>query len=354
MTRRLALFFIVVANSFLLAGAYGSGPGQRRLSAIHRAQVWTKTNVSAMDIKKGPTGSGAFAPEQTVTCEYVEKKMTGRSPKFTCKIPPDDEMKVKFGPDNGEVYAEVAGTRLLWALGFGADRMYPVRIVCKGCPSTITGTDVAVVERKMDGTEIESDIEAGWAWRELDLIDHDKGGATRAERDALKLLAVFLQHTDSKGVQQRLVCLDPKDSEGNAAAKSPAKKSCEKSFMFIQDLGLTFGHATMFNRTGTESVSLTDWAATPIWKPSKTCVANMDKSTTGTLKDPKISEEGRKFLADLLMQLSDQQLHDLFEVARFARRPAIAGRPGATATVDQWVDAFKKKRSEIVDHVCPS
>ena len=322
------------------------------MDAIRRAQVWTKTNVSAMDIKTGPTGKGAFAPEATVTCEYVDKKMTGRSPKFTCKIPPDDEVKVKYGPLNHEVYAEVATSRLLWALGFGADRMYPVRVVCKGCPPHIVGTEVSAIERKMDGTEIESDIETGWAWRELDLIDPDKGGATVAERDALKLLAVMLQHTDSKGVQQRLVCLEPPATNGNGDGKASDEKSCEETFMFVQDVGLTFGRATASNRTAAKSTNLTEWAATPIWKDPGRCVANMKKSFTGTLSNPVISEEGRKFLAGLLTQLTDQQLRDLFEVARFGRRPAEPDRPATT--IDQWVQAFKQKRSEIVDHVCPS
>ena len=40
---------------------------------------------------------------------------------------------MKYGRYNGEVYAEVAATRLLWALGFPADRNYPVRVVCAGC-----------------------------------------------------------------------------------------------------------------------------------------------------------------------------------------------------------------------------
>ena len=35
-------------------------------------------------------------------------------------------------------------------------------------------------------------------------------GAPRAQRDALKLLAVFLQHTDRKPEQQRIVCLGAK------------------------------------------------------------------------------------------------------------------------------------------------
>ena len=360
MTRRISSF-IVIVMCLPVSNALGSNPGSARMDAIRRAQVWTKTNVSAMDIKAGPQGEGAFAPEATVNCEWVDKKMTGRSPKFTCVIPPDDEVKVKYGPDNGEVYAEVAATRLLWALGFGADRMYPVKVVCKGCPAEAVGTDIAAIERKMDGTEIESDIETGWAWRELDLVEPDKGGAPLAHRDALKLLAVFLQHTDSKAVQQRLLCLDPtekpaagaksddKDKDKDKDKPKGDKGACKEPFMLVQDVGLTFGHATKSNGSGT-SASFSEWSAAPIWKDRDRCVGNMVKSMTGTLKNPVISEEGRKFLADLLRQLTDQQLRDLFEVARFGRR-TVPDQPAAT--IDQWVDAFKKKRTEIVDHVCP-
>ena len=348
MTSRLAL---IGALSATLIGCAGTRPAEVRLDAIRKAQVWTKTNVSAMDIKTGPTGPGAFPVDATVTCEYVDKKMAGRSPKFTCKIPPDDEVKVKYGPANDEVYAEVAASRLLWALGFGADHMYPVRIVCKGCPQHIVGTEVAAIERKMPGTEIESDIETGWAWRELDLVDPDEGGATRAERDALKLLAVFLQHTDSKAGQQRLLCLGPESGNGKDTKRQEAEE-CDETFMLVQDVGLTFGRATSSNRSPAKSTHLREWAATPIWKDPGRCVANMKKSMTGTLKDPVISEEGRKFLASLLVQLTDQQLRDLFEVARFARRPAETDRPATT--IDQWVQAFKQKRTEIVDHSCPN
>ena len=42
------------------------------------------------------------------------------------------------------------------------------------------------------------------------------------------------------------------------------------------------------------------------------------------------------------MQLTDQQLRDLFEVARFTRRDP-------TSTVDDWVRVFKQKRDEIAN-----
>jgi hypothetical protein len=77
------------------------------------------------------------------------------------------------------------------------------------------------------------------------------------------------------------------------------------------------------------------------------CIGNLSKSFTGTLGHPQIGEPGRKFLAGLLAQLTDAQLHDMFEVARFTRRDP-------SASVDDWVGAFKRKRAEIVNRTCAS
>ena len=254
------------------------------------------------------------------------------------------------GQSNAEVFAEVAATRLLWTLGFGADRMYSVSVICRGCPSTLGGIarpnderlfDPANIERKMAGREFEPD--SAWSWNELDAID-DTRGAPRAHRDALKLLAVFMQHTDTKPQQQRLMCL-----EGGEGAPGV----CERPFMMVSDVGLTFGKANFMNTNG-QGMNYTAWAATPVWKAGAAgCVANLPKSFTGTLKDPVISEEGRAFLANLLTQLSDAQIRTLFEVSRVALRlrdPAKA--KSGFATVDEWTELFKNKRAEIVERRC--
>src|SRR6266550_1729909 len=191
--------------------AEGSGKqflkSAQRLEVIRRAEVWQPTNVPSVDMKVGPK-KGAFAPGETVTCDYVQEEFTGASPKFACVIGKDDRVKVRYGVDNGEVYAGIASTRLLWALGFGADALYPVHVVCRGCPKGLRGDgatgpgetrfDVAGIERKMPGVDIESFEGPGWEWRELAFVDPAHGATQRVHRDALTLLAVFLQHSDNK------------------------------------------------------------------------------------------------------------------------------------------------------------
>src|SRR5215471_6892901 len=213
-------WFITIATVGLITaasaplGAHDVKPAAR-LDALKRAQVWSPGDVSAKDMIAGPERKDGFTSGDTIACKYVGKKMTGRSPKFTCVIPPHDEVKVKYGSDNGEVYGEVAATRLLWALGFPADRMYPVQVICHHCPAGLGGRkiddstyefDVAAIERKLPGHAVVLENREGWTWPELDQISEAEDGAPKAHRDALKLLAAMLQHTDSKSDQQRLLC----------------------------------------------------------------------------------------------------------------------------------------------------
>ena len=55
----------------------------------------------------------------------------------------------------------------------------------------------------------------------------------------------------------------------------------------------------------------------------------------------------------LLVQLTDQQLTDLFKVARMPAR-ARAAEKSEGDSVREWVAVFKAKRDEIVNHRCPS
>jgi hypothetical protein len=199
---------------------------------------------------------------------------------------------------------------------------------------------IAAVERKLPGDEVELHRNSGWDWIELTFVDQTSGGAPLAHRDALKLLAAMIQHTDTKPQQQRILCLD------RVHGRQPQQDGgCAQPFMMINDLGKTFGRANLTNGDGKSAANFEEWSKVPVWKGDKGCVAHLSKSFSGTLKDPVIGEGGRQFLAGLLAQLTDSQLRDLFEVARFTRRDP-------DATVDDWVRVFKEKRDAIATRRC--
>ena len=339
-----------------------------RKQVMERARVWQAINTRSLDLLKGPALPAAqrIPAESACTFVYPNKPLTGNTPKFLCELKKDDAVKVKYGETNGEVYAEVTASRLLWALGFKADVMTPTRVTCRNCPAdpfAVSGVewqrgipvdvrtrvvDPAIIEREVAGKAIEVKDYEGWAWPELDQIRERGGGATRAQIDALKLIAVFIQHSDSKPEQQELVCADArvrKDAKGN--------ETCASAWLVVKDLGATFGKATLLN---TSKMRLSDWGEAGIWTDAKRCVGDLPRSLTGSLENPVISEAGRRFLAQRLTQLSDRQLRDLFTASRVEKRgEEITGADGRKrkVVVDDWVRVFKRKRAEIVSARCP-
>jgi hypothetical protein len=95
---RLFLSAVLVAHSLSLdcAPAGSDDPPNKRLTAaervalIKRAQVWKATDIATVNIKAGPQMKGAFAPGETVTCDYVNERLGGNTPKFSCAITPED------------------------------------------------------------------------------------------------------------------------------------------------------------------------------------------------------------------------------------------------------------------------
>ena len=250
-----------------------------------------------------------------------QKDLSGNSAKFECETSRGHQVKVKYGPRNAEVFGEVLATRLFWTLGFAADSMYPVRVRCRGCPKDpkhgpemageVVEFDPAAIERKLPGRAMETRKDSGWRWSELEEIGPQAPPGARAERDALKLLAAFVQHTDNKAANQRLLC--PKGEEvGRTGCRSPV--------LMVNDLGLTFGHAGLMNKNVGQREPRHLGAVAGMEGPRPVRRGVSRARSRAASSDPKIGDAGRAFLAGLLVQLTDAQLRDLFETARVKRR----------------------------------
>src|SRR5208337_2623849 len=77
------------------------------------------------------------------------------------------------------------------------------------------------------------------------------------------------------------------------------------------------------------------------------------------LDNPMISEEGRRFDAGLMCQLSDRQIEDLYKVSRAAEMPEYHNSDGSfkagvseASVVREWVEAFKQKREDLAKGRC--
>ncbi len=365
-----------------------------RVTAIQNASVYSARPVAEADIMKGPKQDKKqfqLSFNDKVICDFVKpgSQMGGKTEKFDCKITrvesPDGQVqeltaqmeeepvKVKFGSDDNEVYAEVAASRLLWALGFYADSWFPVTVECHNCPADpesgkgAVGTksfDPAIIVRKFSGHkmyEVGKEDE-GWSWKEFENVN----GGPSYEKDGLKLMAAFMVHSDNKAQQQRLDCDGVKVDQ----TAKPFTTTCDTSRMLIQDVGATFGGGGKFTSNDTAKVNLDHWSGNKLWKKTGSgtagpdcpvCQARLTNSMTAKdgLEDPTISEEGRRFTAGLLCQLSDSQITDLFRAARVAEMPVHHNSDGSfksgeteASIIQQWVDAFKQKREELAAGRC--
>ena len=339
-----------------------------RLDDIRRARVWESSDVASKDLFAGPPGRLRMKAGDEVACDFVPKQMKGWTEKFTCRLADGTDVKVKYigTSDYKEAYGEVLGTRLFWALGFYADRMIPVHVICRGCPQrpwdyvsykkrvsfdplpheAMVGTyrfEVAAIEEPIEGETIEREDHQGWDWKELDLVDPSLGGASKAEIDALKLLNAFVQNADNKAAQNEL----------KLTPKGP--------IMYVDDLGSVFGEGGI-STGGSGRIDYDGWKSREIWEDPKTCTARLTSVggflRKSTLKNPTVGEGGRKLLADQLEKLSDEQIADLFKVARVGRlglETREGDRGERSVTIEDWVALFKDKRREITQRPpCPS
>ena len=407
-TRSLALFIPLLLLSAVPAGCSQNPPPasdqkvdkefytpKDRVAAMQAASIFAPKAVGDVNILQGPEQD----PKQfqlhlgdKVFCDFDKpgSQMGGKTPKFSCKItkvvstggqvqvltPQMDEepVKVKYGSTDNEIYAEVVSTRLMWALGFYADSWFPVHVECNNCPADLeSGSgdkstrsfDAATTVRKYPGHKMyeEGKSEEGWSWKEFEQYN----GRPDSEKDALRLLGAFIQHSDNKPPQQRLVCDGVKVDQST----HPFTTTCKESRMIVQDVGATFGGGGAFTSNDSAKMNLQEWSGKKLWNKTgrpgmsdadcPVCEAVLSKSWSATdgLSDPSISEEGRRFLAGLMCQLSDAQIGDLFKAAQVAWMPKYHNSDGSfkqgldEATIEkQWVDAFKAKREELAGGRC--
>ena len=324
-----------------------------REDVLSRSKIFVDSaaDIASLDLTKTPRDPKPFDPSTPFACRFKTGEITGTTTKFDCILDDGSEVKVKYG-SLPEPRAELAATRLLAALGLAADHMSWVeKLTCHGCnfspyrigrlaeyyyarelvdwlsrPMTHVFEGVSV-ERKYEARSINLVSMNGWSFAELDKVDAAKGGATRAEVDALRLIAVFLAHWDNKPPNQRIVCLDSKKGDSD-------DPRCNQPLLMLQDVGATFGPTKM---------RIEKWKAAPIWSDATSC--RVDFTTMPYHGDGfpavTISEEGRALLASRMRQLSERQVSDLFTAAHFPEPAA-------------WTQVFLSRVAAITGRSCTS
>lgn len=375
----------------------------QRQTYLARATVWADRSLPGPEsILRGQTESDPLAhlPRNAASelpCTYLQggAASTGRTEKFTCRTSDGRTLRVKYfdgNPKTGnrEVFSEVVATRLYWALGFGADALFPVNVLCQECPedpntgkgARATRRYAAVVEALYDGIIVSSGVDPnqGWGFKEVDraiaaLPPGPTRDSQRAAFDALVLLSVFVQHGDRKPSQQRLVCRAPLDlSAGDLHAddqdgsfhlpvlfERDGATACSDTAITVQDLGATFGGAGKMTPRSSK-INLPAWAAVPVFartgpgacRGALAMAASAGRDAGGDLV---VSEAGRRLLFERMSALTPAHVRALFESARLdALGETPSWRDPATGVthsgLDAWVAVFMRKVAEIGAATC--
>ncbi len=407
-------------------GDYWSGAGPiEKIEALDQARI---RDIQNKDLFKGPeddffnaanfqgNAEGGALP---ITCVFDEETANpndppgGKTAKFGC-IYNGKSIKVKYDPAisvqeptgckvpltaNSGLYGEIVATRIMWALGFRVDKMYPAKVTCENCPIDPWGyirkkakvldfKDNAIkqicpegkfaagkgpetrhegpfvyfpaaTEAKIAGESIVTNVKEGWSFQEI--FDENasysqfpkKKKRQKIHREALAVFMAFLSHADSKEDNQRLVCLDKKDKSA---------KSCDKPFLMVHDPGNVMGRGWApfqnmkegLKPTSTIKIDLKRWIESSPWAggDSSKCTIHVNKHVNGTLENQTVSAEGVNFLKSLIIELSREQIVDAFRGALVHYAPANA-RNDVAPDAEKWGSAFfAKMKKDILSHKC--
>ena len=299
-----------------------------------------------------------FAKPVTCVANKDEHPGAGTTPKFHCSVAGNidedgDLIRYKIKPHfkgqppdkrNGEIYGEFLSSRFSKALGFFADDEWVADLTCNDCEKSLTKSfqgasfspfqPAAGVELPLArGIDVNCNNKDSGSLAET-LTNLLQNGAARAEIDAFKLWLAFIDHGDTKTDNHKFACLNSKKN-GNTRVCEPGE-----AVFYVGDMGSTFG----FSSSSEKKARLEAWRSkTPIEVKNGACTA-----TAKSVGDTRISEDGRKLLADNLQRLLDAEQQDktitrVFAVSRNAERD----RPPA-----EWAAEFVRKARMIIDARC--
>ncbi|HEY2847156.1 MAG TPA: hypothetical protein VGI80_05010 [Pyrinomonadaceae bacterium] len=248
--------------------------------------IWEATDVASYDTSLGPGGTALQPDLSHIT--FIEEEKGGFSKKYKIKDGAGHTWVAKVGP---EAQSETAAVRLVSALGYKTDINYLVPSLA--IPGVGTFSNVRLEARPDDVKRIGT-----WSWK-----DNPFHGSK--EFQGLKIMMAFLNNWDMKEANNVILEQDGKD------------------YYAISDLGATFGKTgpvglPLFWRIGRNRNEPDSFAETDFVKGVHDGKIKFNYSGKNAAEDKDITLADARWLADLLVQLSDKQIHDAFLAANYS------------------------------------
>ena len=244
--------------------------------------IWEPVDIKSRDLFRGPTSEGIVPALEKV--EFIGRQPGGNNLKFRLKDANGREWVAKVADES---QAEVAATRLLWAIGY---RTEIDQIVQRLNIEKVGNFKNARFEARPET------IKRGerWSWT-------NNPYAGTKEFDGLRLMMAFINNWDLK-------------DENNIVVTENGK-----SYLMVSDLGSSFGKLARNSksRAGRSVNKPEHFAEAGFIKSVDNGVLVLDYRGKGEDFLKGIKVENARWLADLLMQLSDKQISDAFRAANY-------------------------------------
>jgi hypothetical protein len=219
---------------------------------------------------------------------FVEEEKGGFSKKYKIKDGAGHTWVAKVGP---EAQSETAAVRLVSAIGYKTDINYLVPRLT--IPSVGDLTNVRLEARPDDTKRVGT-----WSWR-------DNPFKGTKELQGLKIVMALFNNWDMK------------------EANNVILETGGKDYYAISDLGATFGKTgpvglPIFWRIGRNRNQPESYADSDFLKGVQSGKIKFAYNGKNAAEDKDITVADARWLADLLVQLTDKQIHDAFMAANYS------------------------------------
>jgi hypothetical protein len=255
-----------------------------------KAVMWENTNIRQRDLFYGPGGKQMMPNLSRIT--FIKEEKEGHNKKYRIK---DGSGRVWVAKLGREARPETAAVRLLWALGYKTEINYLVPSIT--IPGKGTFKNVRLEARPDNIDRLDE-----WKWRDNPFVGTN-------ELQGLKIMMVFFKNWDILDLQNKILEVDGRNGK--------------ELHYIVSDLGATFG------KLGNNNLPVIYRLGRSVGKPrhyNRTILVrevedglielSYKGKNRGLFKNITVGQ-GR-WLANLLLQLSDKQIRDAFRAAGYS------------------------------------
>lgn len=250
--------------------------------------LWEDVNIGSQNLYLGPGGNAMRPNLRKIT--FIEEEKGGYSKKYRIK---DGSGRVWVAKIGKEAQSETAAVRLIWALGYKTEINYLVPKMT--IPGKGTFTNVRLEARPKEIKRLDE-----WKWKENPFVEKN-------EYHGLIVMMALLNNWDLKDSNNKILFVQNENNELH---------------YIISDLGATFGktgNIPLLWRLQRSRNDPADYSEATFLKKVKE--GHVDFNYGGKMRElfDDITVEQARWIANLLSQLSDEQISDAFRAANYTR-----------------------------------